>query len=122
MDKIEVIRYSNGEKIVTQDKVAKEHNIKLFVNRKVEFLFQSYPLDINELITGFLFSEKYISTLSDLKSYTFDEATNECHVRISKSFINPKHTSPNDLVNSSSSPNLQPEIIMIIVNIDKKIK
>ena len=77
MSKIELLSYQNGKKLTTTDYVVNEHHIKLFVNQKEEFSFQTYPLNINELVTGFLASEKLISSPNDVINSTFVEMKNE---------------------------------------------
>jgi len=85
MNKIEIICYHNGKKGTTTDYVVNEHKIKLFVNQKEEFSFQTYPLNINELVTGFLASEKLISSPIDVINSTFVEMKNEVHIQIKAS-------------------------------------
>ncbi len=103
MNKIELVSYDNGKKVISKDNVVNEHEIRLFVNQKEENIFQSYPLDINELVTGYLVSQRYIYSINDLESYTFDETRNECHVQICKSNLRSKHASSDELASSSSS-------------------
>lgn len=85
MNKIEIICFHNGKKGTTTDYVVNEHKIKLFVNQKEEFSFQTYPLNINELVTGFLASELLISSPNDVINSTFVEMKNEVHIQIKPS-------------------------------------
>ena len=85
MNKIEIICCHNGKKGTTTDYVVNEHEIKLFVNQKEEFSFQTYPLNINDLVTGFLASEKLISSSNDVINSTFVEMKNEVHIHIKAS-------------------------------------
>ena len=88
-------------------------------------MFQSYPLDIYELVIGYLASIKAISSISDLESYTFDETRNECHVQISKSYSRPKDVFSDELAGSSSAGSSQvlqnsfvikPSIVLKLMN------
>jgi formate dehydrogenase assembly factor FdhD len=79
MEQREIIKYSKGVKQVVQDKIAEEHIIKLFINEKETLSFATYPLNLDELIIGFLFSEGIISSLEDVIDYEYQKKNKEYH-------------------------------------------
>ena len=82
MKKKEIFRYIKGKKERFLDNIVDEYQIKLFVNQKEIFLFQTFPLNIDELAIGFLYSKGIISSIKDIKQSTFDKLTNEYYVHI----------------------------------------
>ncbi|UCG02240.1 MAG: formate dehydrogenase accessory sulfurtransferase FdhD [Candidatus Heimdallarchaeota archaeon] len=82
MQKKEIFRYIQGKKEKYFDSIVNEHLIKLFINQRESFLFQTFPLDNDELVTGFLYSKKIISSIRDIQRSFFNELTNEYHISI----------------------------------------
>ncbi|MFX0125549.1 MAG: formate dehydrogenase accessory sulfurtransferase FdhD [Candidatus Hodarchaeota archaeon] len=82
MQKKEIIRYNKGTTQTLMDSVASEHIIKLFINGKERLSFATFPLSMDELVIGFLFSEGIISSLDDILSYKYHKNVNEFHINI----------------------------------------
>ena len=103
LKKQEVLRYIEGKKQVFMDNIVDEYHIKLFINQRVVFRFQTFPLDIDELVIGFLYSKGTISSINDITQSVFNEMTKEYHISLRKdlkinydSFTFPTPRSPND--------------------------
>ncbi len=87
MKTVSLICYNDGKKIERIDNVVDEHNVKLKLNRKEFFTFQTYPLHMDELVTGFLYSQGYISSIEDLKGCSFDEKIKEYKVNVKNEIV-----------------------------------
>ena len=72
MQKKEIARYNRETKEKLFDDIADEYRIKLFVNEKEILSFATYPLNIDELVLGFLFSEGMMSSLKEINYRKFD--------------------------------------------------
>ena len=81
MQKKEITRYNRETKEKVFDDIAEEYRIKLFVNEKEILSFATYPLNIDELFLGFLFSEGMISSLKEINYRKFDEKENKYHIK-----------------------------------------
>jgi FdhD protein len=88
MEKKEILRFHKGIKQNIMDSIANEHIIKLFINEKEILSFATFPLSMDELVIGFLFSEGIISSLEDIISYKYHKRVNEYHINIKNEKIN----------------------------------
>ncbi|MFX0170333.1 MAG: formate dehydrogenase accessory sulfurtransferase FdhD [Candidatus Hodarchaeota archaeon] len=88
MEKKEILRYHKGIKQNLMDSIANEHIIKLFINEKEILSFATFPLNMNELVIGFLFSEGIISSLDDIVSYKHLKKANKYHINVTNEKVN----------------------------------
>jgi len=77
-------RFIQGTSNEVIDEVAEECKIKLLVNGTGILYFLTYPVNIDELAIGYLFSEGMISTIDDIPSREFDEKAGEYSTTIKK--------------------------------------
>ncbi|MFX0050033.1 MAG: formate dehydrogenase accessory sulfurtransferase FdhD, partial [Candidatus Hermodarchaeota archaeon] len=76
-----------GIKQNIMDSIANEHIIKLFLNEIEILSFATFPLSMDELVIGFLFSEGIISSLDDIISYKYHKKVKEYHINVDKEII-----------------------------------
>ncbi|MFX0207818.1 MAG: formate dehydrogenase accessory sulfurtransferase FdhD, partial [Candidatus Hodarchaeota archaeon] len=84
LKKQEVIRYIQGKKQKFIDNLVDEYFIKLFINQREFFSFQTFPLDIEELVIGYLRSKGIISSIKDITQSFFNETMREFHISLRK--------------------------------------
>lgn len=59
-----------------------EHYLSLYINRKFAYKFSCVDNHLEELVVGWLRSNKYINTFSDIKSLSFDDSKNKVYVNL----------------------------------------
>lgn len=77
-----VKRFTKGVSNDVTDEVAEEHKIKLLVNGEEVLYFLTYPVNIDELAIGYLFSEGMISSIGDVLTKKFDDKASEYSISI----------------------------------------
>lgn len=60
-----------------------EHYLSVYVNRKFVYKFSCIDKYLEELVVGWLRSNKYINNYTDIKSLTFDDSKNKAYVSLS---------------------------------------
>ncbi|MFW9991877.1 MAG: formate dehydrogenase accessory sulfurtransferase FdhD [Candidatus Odinarchaeota archaeon] len=78
----EIRRFNRGTSCDTIDNVAEEHKIKLLINGEEVLYFLTYPVNIDELVLGYLLSEGMITSMDDVVDCDYDEKAKEFSITI----------------------------------------
>ena len=84
MQTIDITRIKNGVKTQLKDEVASEEVFTLFLNEKPIANFNCLGRNINELITGYLYYNEYISDYKEIKSFDYNIQNKSAHISIKK--------------------------------------
>jgi len=90
MKKINIIRIKNSERKQTEDHLTNEVTLKVSINSEETLIFPCSGDYVNEMITGYLYTKGYISTIGDIRSldYLMEERKASVSLEKSKSLIN----------------------------------
>lgn len=84
MQTIDIIRIKNGVRTQLKDEVASEEVLTLFLNEKPIAKFNCLGLNINELITGYLYYNEYITDYKEINSFDYNIQNKSVHISIKK--------------------------------------
>ena len=71
MKKVNIIRIKDGERKQTQDHLTKEVTLKVVINSEETLIFPCSGDYVNEMITGYLYTKGYISTIGDINTLDY---------------------------------------------------
>lgn len=77
-----ILQYRHGDLSETQDVVAAEYDLTIFVNDKEFITLLCTPRSLENLVVGFLVSEGVIRSFGDLESVEVDVAQKQARVRL----------------------------------------
>ncbi len=66
----EVTKIKNGKKIVVEDTLIKEAKLDIVINDKKIASMMAVPLDLKELVVGYIIAEKIVDKVDDIKDIT----------------------------------------------------
>jgi FdhD protein len=89
MKKVNIIRIKEGERTQTQDHLTKEVTLKVVINSEETLIFPCSGDYVNEMITGFLYTKGYISSIGDINTldYHIESLTASVNLERSKSLM-----------------------------------
>ena len=71
MKKVDIIRIEKDQRKAMQDRVAHEVSLRLIINKQEPFILPCSGTHVNEMITGYLFTNGYIDTVGDIRSLDY---------------------------------------------------
>ncbi len=96
IDRLKIIKVTSGKKEESEDLVATEAPLAIFLNDKEVITLLCTPQDQEHLAVGFLFSEGFIQNKKDIRAISFDPGKSEIKIqtkskrRLPSSFSQPK--------------------------------
>jgi FdhD protein len=84
MKKVNIIRIENGEKKAIQDHITVEVTLKVVINSEETLLFPCSGNYVNEMITGYLYTKDYITTIGDIRSFEYHMKSRTASVSLEK--------------------------------------
>ena len=90
MKKVDIIRIENNQRHQQKDHVIKEVSLKLKINSEEAFNLPCSGDHVNEMLTGYLYTNGYINTIGDIQSldYHIETQTVSINLEKSKSLLN----------------------------------
>lgn len=81
-----IMRFSDGQFHYTEDKIVTEHAVTIYINRKEFMTIVCTPEFIEDMVIGFLASEKIIGKFTDIKSIRTEADAKFVYVETEKTF------------------------------------
>jgi len=72
MKKVDIIKIEKDQRKPMHDRVAHEVSLRLIINEQEPFILPCSGTHVNEMITGYLFTNGYIDTVGDIRSLDYD--------------------------------------------------
>ncbi|MFP4622230.1 MAG: formate dehydrogenase accessory sulfurtransferase FdhD [Bacteroidales bacterium] len=85
MKKVNIRRIENGKRKQKEDHVIKEVTLKVVINGKETLILPCSGNYVNEMITGYLYTNGYISTPGDIRSLDYHMESRTASVSLEKS-------------------------------------
>ncbi len=85
MKKVNITRIENGKRKQKEDHVIKEVTLKVVINGKETLTLPCSGNYVNEMITGYLYTNGYISTPGDIRSLDYQMESRTASVSLEKS-------------------------------------
>ncbi|MEF8985320.1 MAG: formate dehydrogenase accessory sulfurtransferase FdhD [Bacteroidales bacterium] len=85
MKKVNITRIENGKRKQKEDHVIKEVTLKVVINGKETLTLPCSGNYVNEMITGYLYTNGYISTIGDIISLDYHMESRTASVSLEKS-------------------------------------
>ena len=85
MKKVNITRIENGKRKQKEDHVIKEVTLKVVINGKETLTLPCSGNYVNEIITGYLYTNGYISTQGDIRSLDYQMESRTASVSLEKS-------------------------------------
>ncbi|MEF8844892.1 MAG: formate dehydrogenase accessory sulfurtransferase FdhD [Bacteroidales bacterium] len=85
MKKVNITRIENGKRKQKEDHVIKEVTLKVVINGKETLTLPCSGNYVNEMITGYLYTNGYISTPGDIRSLDYHMESRTASVSLEKS-------------------------------------
>lgn len=85
MKKVPIIKIENGKKNQQEDHIIQEVSLKLVINSERAFTLPCSGDHVNEMITGYLYTNGYIDTIGDIQSLDYRMETQTAFLSLKKS-------------------------------------
>ena len=87
----QIHRFHHGQNDFVEDGVIAEQSVSLTVNGKVWLSFMCTPVDLEELAVGFLYNEKIINTMDEVKDIYVCDHKDNVDIWLDRSIEEPKN-------------------------------
>lgn len=95
-----IVRYDNGTKTEDADVIATEYPLTVYVNDEEFATLVCTPINIKELVIGFLASEGFIRFYEEIKTIHIDEDQGFAYVTLTKELEQDRHASSKRFIGS----------------------
>ncbi|MBS3806669.1 MAG: formate dehydrogenase accessory sulfurtransferase FdhD [Bacteroidales bacterium] len=84
MKQVEIIRFEDGRKREMKDYIIREVSLRLVINGQEPILLPCSGWHVNELITGYLYTNGYIHAPGDIQSLDYNMGDQTAHIGLEK--------------------------------------
>jgi FdhD protein len=82
MKKVDIIRIEKNQRKTMQDRVAREISLRIIINEQEPMILPCSGTHVNEMITGYLFTNGYIDAVGDIRSLDYDMQNQTATVKV----------------------------------------
>lgn len=83
--------FSNGEWLPVPSSVPRELSLTLYLNEQILITILCTPVDLINLVVGFLYAEEIINNTSEIADIIIDDKEGSARIRLNKEYTVPSH-------------------------------